>query len=80
VTPQDGAGTGPEGADCAGLRGRPARTRRVAVSLGLDGVTVGEWRRRFVERRIAGLYEEPRFRFTKGRGLQRPCGAFTLIR
>jgi len=59
ASPQDGAGTGPEGADCAGLRGR-RQNKEVAASLGLDDVTVGKWRRRFVERRMEGLYDEPR--------------------
>ena len=59
ASPQDGAGTGPEGADCAGLRSR-RQNKEVAASLGLDDVTVGKWRRRFVERRMEGLYDEPR--------------------
>ena len=56
ASPQDGAGTGPEGADCAGLRGR-RQNKEVAASLGLDDVTVGKWRRRFVERRMESLYD-----------------------
>lgn len=32
----------------------------VAAQLGLDRQTVRKWRRRFVERRVAGLHDEPR--------------------
>ena len=32
----------------------------VAAKLGLDRQTVGKWRRRFVERRVDGLHDEPR--------------------
>src|SRR6516165_4768733 len=32
----------------------------VAAKLGLDRQTVGKWRRRFVEHRVAGLHDEPR--------------------
>jgi transposase len=32
----------------------------VAAKLGLDRATVGKWRRRYVERRVDGLYDEPR--------------------
>jgi transposase len=32
----------------------------VAANLGLDWRTVGKWRRRFVERRVDGLHDEPR--------------------
>ena len=32
----------------------------VAARLGIHGVTVGKWRRRFVTHRVAGLFDEPR--------------------
>jgi transposase len=32
----------------------------IAARLGLDRQTVGKWRRRFVERRVDGLHDEPR--------------------
>jgi len=32
----------------------------VATKLGLDRQTVGKWRRRFMEQRVAGLHDEPR--------------------
>ena len=32
----------------------------VAAELGLDRQTVGKWRRRFMEQRVAGLHDEPR--------------------
>src|SRR5579859_3230833 len=32
----------------------------VAAKLGLDRQTVGKWRRRFIEQRVAGLHDEPR--------------------
>jgi transposase len=32
----------------------------VAIELGVNGATVGKWRRRFVERRLEGLFDEPR--------------------
>src|SRR5712691_5613100 len=32
----------------------------IARSLGADENTVGKWRRRFAERRIEGLHDEPR--------------------
>ena len=32
----------------------------MAAKLGLDRSTVGKWRRRFVERRMDGLHDEPR--------------------
>ena len=31
-----------------------------AAKLGLDRQTVGKWRRRFMEQRVAGLHDEPR--------------------
>jgi FixJ family two-component response regulator len=34
----------------------------VAAKLGLDRATVGKWRRRFVERRVDELHDEPRSR------------------
>jgi transposase len=36
------------------------QNKEVAASLDLDDVTVGKWRRRFVERRMDGLHDEPR--------------------
>ncbi|WP_247838399.1 IS630 family transposase [Bradyrhizobium sp. 200] len=36
------------------------QNKEVAAKLGLDRQTVGKWRRRFVERRVAGLHDEPR--------------------
>jgi transposase len=36
------------------------RNNDVAAALGLSRATVGKWRRRFVERRIDGLHDEPR--------------------
>lgn len=36
------------------------QNKKVAAKLGLDRATVGKWRRRFVERRVAGLHDEPR--------------------
>ena len=41
---------------CAG----GASNKDVAAELGLDRTTVGKWRRRFVERRMDGLHDEPR--------------------
>ncbi len=37
-----------------------AENRQVAVDLRIDKTTVGKWRRRFVERRVDGLRDEPR--------------------
>jgi len=37
-----------------------AENQRVAADLRIDKTTVGKWRRRFVERRIDGLRDEPR--------------------
>ncbi len=37
-----------------------SQNKDVAADLRLDPVTVGKWRRRFVERRMDGLYDEPR--------------------
>lgn len=37
-----------------------AQNKQVAGDLGLDEATVGKWRRRFVERRMDGLHDEPR--------------------
>ena len=37
-----------------------ASNKEVAGELGLDRATVGKWRRRFVERRMDGLHDEPR--------------------
>lgn len=36
------------------------RNLDVAAEPGLDKATVGKWRRRFVERRMDGLHDEPR--------------------
>jgi transposase len=36
------------------------QSKQVAVQLGVDRATVGKWRRRFVEKRLDGLYDEPR--------------------
>jgi transposase len=36
------------------------QNKEVAAALGLDRATVGKWRRRFVERRVDGLHDEPR--------------------
>ncbi|ANW03024.1 helix-turn-helix domain-containing protein [Bradyrhizobium icense] len=44
----------------AGLCARGGRNKEVAAKLGLDRQTVGKWRRRFVERRVAGLHDKPR--------------------
>ena len=35
------------------------RNTEVAAKLGLDRQTVGKWRRRFMEQRVAGLHDEP---------------------
>lgn len=37
-----------------------ARNKDVAARLGVDPMTVSKWRRRFVERRLDGLLDEPR--------------------
>jgi transposase len=37
-----------------------AENQQVAVDLRIDKTTVGKWRRRFVERRVDGLRDEPR--------------------
>jgi transposase len=42
--------------ECAG----GSQNKDVAARLRLDPMTVGKWRRRFVERRLDGLYDEPR--------------------
>lgn len=41
---------------CAG----GGHNKDVAAKLGLNQSTVGKWRRRFVERRLDGLHDEPR--------------------
>jgi transposase len=37
-----------------------ADNQQVAADLRIDKTTVGKWRRRFVERRVDGLRDEPR--------------------
>ena len=37
-----------------------AQNKQVAAGLGIDPVTVGKWRRRFLEARLDGLHDEPR--------------------
>src|SRR5262245_10585751 len=37
-----------------------SQNKEVAAKLRVDEGTVGKWRRRFVERRIDGLHDEPR--------------------
>ena len=37
-----------------------AQNKEVAARLGVDPVTVGKWRRRFLEQRVGGLLDEPR--------------------
>jgi transposase len=36
------------------------RNKEVAARLGVDQATVGKWRRRFIERGVEGLHDEPR--------------------
>ncbi len=36
------------------------QNKTIAAELGTDPTTVGKWRRRFAERRLDGLYDEPR--------------------
>src|SRR5262245_31377570 len=36
------------------------RNDQVAPRVGVDRITVGKWRRRFLERRLDGLADEPR--------------------
>ena len=47
------------GQDRPGLRRGPGQ-QAVAARLGVCTATVGTWRRRFVERRLEGLADEPR--------------------
>jgi transposase len=42
------------------VRGGALQSKQVAERLGADRATVGKWRRRFVEKRLDGLYDEPR--------------------
>ena len=37
-----------------------AQNKRVAAKLGVDPATVGKWRRRFIERGVDGLHDEPK--------------------
>jgi transposase len=37
-----------------------ARNKDLAARLGVDQATVGKWRRRFIERGVEGLHDEPR--------------------
>jgi len=37
-----------------------ATNQAVAADLRINGATVGKWRRRFVDRRLEGLFDEPR--------------------
>jgi len=37
-----------------------AQNKQVAAQLGVDQATVGKWRRRFIERGVDGLYDEPK--------------------
>jgi transposase len=40
--------------------GMLARRRKIAEQLGITGATAGKWRRRFLEARLDGLWDEPR--------------------
>ncbi|MCK1612275.1 helix-turn-helix domain-containing protein, partial [Bradyrhizobium sp. 136] len=63
----DVAGVAPK--DCSGVSAAGSivlacaegeQSKVVASRLGVDPDTVGKWRRRFVERRLEGLLDEPR--------------------
>ncbi len=42
------------------LAAKGLENKTIAARLGADPNTVGKWRRRFAERRLEGLYDEPR--------------------
>lgn len=56
---QDGAGAGVEGSDRVAYA-ESGQNKDVAGRLGLDGATVGKWRRRFAERCVDGLRDPSR--------------------
>jgi transposase len=59
VAASDSAGSGPTGADrFAG--GEGVENKDICARVGASPNTVGKWRRRFAERRMEGLLDEPR--------------------